>query len=302
VPDACWPVRAKVRSRLHYYLADREAHATEPGARAVLLHLDGRVSETSTANVAIVRGDTITTPPPHDALPGVSLRHVRGIAESHGLSWATRSLTVDDLAAVYRRLYPSLVRTAFLLVDTREQAEEVVQEAFAKAFPKWDRLRIPEAYVRTCVVNGCRRVQRRRGLARRLVVPPIDEVRNEHDHIADAVRALPSPQREVVVLRYYLQATDAEIAATLKIALGTVKSSLHRARAALREQLVTRANDVEGRSCTTPMQLTRWTRSSASSPTPCADVPTASPPRPSATPTCSGASCTAVAAPRPWRP
>lgn len=154
----------------------------------------------------------------------------------------------DDLAAVYRRLYPSLVRTAFLLVDTREQAEEVVQEAFAKAFPKWDRLRIPEAYVRTCVVNGCRRVQRRRGLARRLVVPPIDEMRSEHDHIADAVRALPSPQREVVVLRYYLQATDAEIAATLKIALGTVKSSLHRARAALREQLVPGSNDEEGRS------------------------------------------------------
>ncbi len=154
----------------------------------------------------------------------------------------------DDLAAVYRRLYPSLVRTAFLLVDTREQAEEVVQEAFAKAFPKWDRLRIPEAYVRTCVVNGCRRVQRRRGLARRLVVPPLDELRSEHDHIADAVRALPSPQREAVVLRYYLQATDAEIAVTLKIALGTVKSSLHRARAALREQLVTGANDEEGRS------------------------------------------------------
>ncbi len=151
--------------------------------------------------------------------------------------------SVDDLAAVYRRLYPSLVRTAFLLVDTREQAEEVVQEAFAKAFPKWERLRTPDAYIRTCVVNGCRRVQRRRGLARRLVVPPIDEVRSEHDHIADAVRALPSPQREVVVLRYYLQATDGEIAATLKIALGTVKSSLHRARATLREQLVTQQEE-----------------------------------------------------------
>lgn len=146
------------------------------------------------------------------------------------------SLDGDDLAAVYRRLYPSLVRTAYLLVDTREQAEEVVQEAFAKAFPKWDRLRVPEAYVRTCVVNGCRRVQRRRGLARRLVVPPLDDVGGEHDHIADAVRRLPSPQREVVVLRYYLQATDAEIAATLKLAIGTVKSSLHRARAALRDQ------------------------------------------------------------------
>ncbi len=149
----------------------------------------------------------------------------------------------DDLAAEYRRLYPSLVRTAYLLVDTREQAEEVVQDAFAKAFPKWERLRVPEAYVRTCVINGCRRVQRRRGLARRLVVPPDAAPSSEHDHIADAVRRLPSPQREVVVLRYYLQATDAEIAEALRLAVGTVKSSLHRARATLRAQLTPNEED-----------------------------------------------------------
>lgn len=144
----------------------------------------------------------------------------------------------DDPTAVYRRLYPSLVRTAYLLVDTREQAEEVVQEAFAKAFPKWERLLVPEAYLRTCVVNGCRRVQRRRGLMRRTPLERRDEsARSEHDHVADVVRALPSPMREAVVLRYYLQATDQEIADTLKIALGTVKSTLHRARARLKEEL-----------------------------------------------------------------
>ena len=144
----------------------------------------------------------------------------------------------EDPAEVYRRLYPSLVRTAFLLVDTREQAEEVVQEAFAKAFPKWDRLLVPEAYLRTCVVNGCRRVQRRRGLVRRTAIFVADDsALSEHDHVADVVRSLPSPQREAVVLRYYLQATDQEIADTLKIALGTVKSTLHRARARMKEEL-----------------------------------------------------------------
>lgn len=149
-------------------------------------------------------------------------------------------LVVDDEGPteVYRRLYPSLVRTAYLLVDTREQAEEVVQEAFAKAFPKWDRLLVPEAYLRTCVVNGCRRVQRRRGLMRRTpIFVPDESARSEHDHVADVVRALPSPMREAVVLRYYLQATDQEIADVLKIALGTVKSTLHRARARLKEEL-----------------------------------------------------------------
>lgn len=144
----------------------------------------------------------------------------------------------DQLAQVYREQYPSLVRTAYLLVDTREQAEEVVQEAFAAAFPKWDRLRVPEAYLRTSVINGCRHVQRRRGLIRRTpTYTPDDTTVTEHDHVADVVRALPSPQREAVVMRYYLQATDQEIADTLKIALGTVKSTLHRARARLKEEL-----------------------------------------------------------------
>jgi branched-subunit amino acid aminotransferase/4-amino-4-deoxychorismate lyase len=98
VPDACWPVQAKVRSRLHYFLADREAHAAEPGARAVVCHLDGRVSETSTANIAIVRDGTILAPPAADALAGVSLRCAESLAESLGLAWATRSLTEQDLA------------------------------------------------------------------------------------------------------------------------------------------------------------------------------------------------------------
>ena len=98
VPDACWPGHAKVRSRLHYFLADREAHAAEPGARAVVCHLDGRVSETSTANIAIVRDGGILTPPPTDALPGVSLRFVRSLAESLGIAWQERSLTTADLA------------------------------------------------------------------------------------------------------------------------------------------------------------------------------------------------------------
>ena len=81
-------------------------------------------------------------------------------------------------------------------------------------------------------------IHRRRRLAQRTPQYRADDVAGlEHDHVADAVRALPSPQREAVVLRYYLQATDHEIAATLKIAVGTVKSTLHRARARLKEEL-----------------------------------------------------------------
>ena len=99
VPGACWPVHAKVRSRLHYHLADREAHAAEPGARAVLEHLDGRVSETSTANIAVVSRGAITVPPPDDALGGVSLAFTRRLAERLGIPWCERSLRAADLAA-----------------------------------------------------------------------------------------------------------------------------------------------------------------------------------------------------------
>ncbi|MUH51350.1 MAG: sigma-70 family RNA polymerase sigma factor [Actinobacteria bacterium] len=143
-----------------------------------------------------------------------------------------------DATDTYQRLYEPLCRMAFLLVDTREQAEEVVQEAFARALPRWERLTNPDAYVRASVLNGCRRVHRRRALARRRPVSHDGlETAAVTDHVIDALRRLPSPQREVVVLRFYLQSTDAEIAATLNIPIGTVKSSLSRAKTRLKEDL-----------------------------------------------------------------
>jgi len=98
VPESCWPLRAKVRSRLHYVLADREAAAAEPGGRAVLAHYDGRISETSTANIAVVADGLVVTPPTTDALGGVSLGCARRLADSLGIAWRERSLTATDLA------------------------------------------------------------------------------------------------------------------------------------------------------------------------------------------------------------
>ena len=97
VPEESWPLSLKCRSRMHYHLADREADAAERGARAILCHADGRVSETSTANIAIVRGGEILSPPPADALRGVSLHYLRGLAESLGIRWREESLRVADL-------------------------------------------------------------------------------------------------------------------------------------------------------------------------------------------------------------
>ncbi|MEI6240056.1 MAG: aminotransferase class IV [Planctomycetia bacterium] len=99
VPATSWPLALKCRSRMHYHLADRAAAALEPGARAVLCHLDGRVSETSTANVAIVRRGEILTPPPADSLAGISLGYAHDLATALGIVWREASLLPDDLAA-----------------------------------------------------------------------------------------------------------------------------------------------------------------------------------------------------------
>jgi RNA polymerase sigma-70 factor (sigma-E family) len=143
----------------------------------------------------------------------------------------------EDVEAAYQRLYPQLVRLAFLLVDTTEHAEEAVQDAFAKAYSKWGRVENPDSYMRMAVVNTCRRVQRRRSLARRTPTPPGDDAVLGADDVADVVCRLPLNLRQVVVLRYYLQLSDPEIADTLGMPIGTVKSTLHRARAQMREEL-----------------------------------------------------------------
>jgi len=98
VPDASVPLALKCRSRMHYHLADREADGLERGSRALLRHADGRVSETSTANIAIVSAGTILTPPPTDALLGVSLQHLRGLAADLGIAWREQSLQSADVA------------------------------------------------------------------------------------------------------------------------------------------------------------------------------------------------------------
>jgi branched-subunit amino acid aminotransferase/4-amino-4-deoxychorismate lyase len=123
VPVECWPMHIKVRSRLHYHLADREAAAVEPGSRAVLAHLDGRISETSTANIAVVVAGQIITPPPADALGGVSLAQTRRLAERLGITWHERSLMAADLAAADEILLTST--PSCLLPATRFEGRPV---------------------------------------------------------------------------------------------------------------------------------------------------------------------------------
>lgn len=99
VPAACWPRALKCRSRMHYYLADREAAAREAGARAVLLDESGYVTEGSTANVVVYRaGEGLLSPPPSMVLPGISLAVVEELAAELQIPFGTRALEVPDVA------------------------------------------------------------------------------------------------------------------------------------------------------------------------------------------------------------
>jgi branched-chain amino acid aminotransferase len=100
VPQACWPSALKCRSRMHYYLADRLAHSLDPGSRAILLDLEGYVSEASTANVLFYRHDEgLVSPPREMILPGVSLSVLAELAAGLGLPFCFRRFSLDELAA-----------------------------------------------------------------------------------------------------------------------------------------------------------------------------------------------------------
>lgn len=153
------------------------------------------------------------------------------------------------LSELYERLYPSLLGTARLLLDDPGHAEEVVQEAFVRVRVAWWRVRDPEraaGYVRSTVANLARTGVRRRALARirdpqhargnRGTAPSAEDtavLHDEHRQVAEALHRLPRRQRECVVLRYYLDLSEAETARTLDITTGSVKTHVHRGLAAL---------------------------------------------------------------------
>jgi RNA polymerase sigma-70 factor (sigma-E family) len=165
---------------------------------------------------------------------------------------ATMAVRVDADAAIaelFRTERLRLVRLALLLVDDRETAEDVVQDAFAALHRRWPALESEQAalpYLRSCVLNGARSVLRRRRTirARRLDPPgaadPADAssvLAAEHAEVLAALRRLPHRQREVIVLRYWSELSEAEIAAALGISVGAVKSSASRGRDAIAAML-----------------------------------------------------------------
>lgn len=156
------------------------------------------------------------------------------------------------LEELYVAHWRGLVRLAVLLLRDQGAAEEVVQDSFVAMHLRWRSLRDPDkalAYLRQSVVNRSRSALRHRGVVERYVAsqPPVlspaeaaDAPALAHDRrdaILDALRALPTRQREVLVLRHYLELSETEIAETLGISRGSVKAHASRGTAALRTLL-----------------------------------------------------------------
>jgi RNA polymerase sigma-70 factor (sigma-E family) len=153
------------------------------------------------------------------------------------------------LVELYRAHYRSLVRLAALLLDDRETSEEVVQDAYVRVHGSWWRLRDPDkalAYLRQAVVNGARSRMRRQQVARKHAPKPMPDapsaeygamVEVERSAVISALHALPPRQREAVVLRYYGDLSEHEIARAMGISNGAVKSAVSRGLAALTAHL-----------------------------------------------------------------
>jgi RNA polymerase sigma-70 factor (sigma-E family) len=156
-----------------------------------------------------------------------------------------------DLAVIelYSMHYAALVRLAAMLVRDTPTAEEVVQDSFIAMHDGWDRLRDTEkalAYMRQAVVNRSRSVLRHRSVVEKNAPKPAPDMPSaehgaltllERSAVIAALRHLPERQREAIVLRYYADLSEAEIAAAMRISRGAVKSHTARGMAALRSAL-----------------------------------------------------------------
>lgn len=150
-----------------------------------------------------------------------------------------------EFTAYLETRQPALLRTAYLLTGDRHQAEDILQTALAKLYLSWTKIQhrgAVDGYVRRIMVNEnnslWRRGWKRREYAAETTPEPPPHLDSYDEGLNAAVwelvESLPRKARAVVVLRYYEQLTEAEVADTLGISVGTVKSQCSRALAALR--------------------------------------------------------------------
>ena len=141
-----------------------------------------------------------------------------------------------SFAECYAELRPEMIRLASVMTGSADLAQDLVQDAFVRLHGAWARVHEPRAYLRRAVVNACHSHHRRRRVERRhaSLSTPESNARLGADELADALDALPHRQRAALVLRYYADLSDVDIAQALKCRPGTVPSLIHRGLEQLR--------------------------------------------------------------------
>jgi RNA polymerase sigma-70 factor (sigma-E family) len=137
--------------------------------------------------------------------------------------------------AFCRQSYEPMVRLAFLLTSSIETAEDLVQDVLARTHRRWTSIVEPGAYVRRAVVNACNSYHRRRRRERAHPHRQPEPARLEADELFDVLAELPSRMRAALVLRYYQDLPENDIADLLGCAPGTARSLIHRGLARLRK-------------------------------------------------------------------
>jgi RNA polymerase sigma factor (sigma-70 family) len=150
----------------------------------------------------------------------------------------------DAFADFYRAEFGGAVRLAWLLTNRGADSEDLVQDAFARIAGRFASLETPSAYLRVAIVNACREAHRRREREQRRIERVAAEPQRSPEasdgddaQLLRLVAALPYPQRAVLVLRYWSDLPDTEIARVLDVRPTTVRSMAHRATRRLQKEL-----------------------------------------------------------------
>ncbi|MEU4690946.1 sigma-70 family RNA polymerase sigma factor [Actinoplanes sp. NPDC023714] len=180
-------------------------------------------------------------------MPTSLLRWWRGASASPVAAAVSAAPAIDEL---YRERRLPLVRLAVLMVDDLPTAEDIVQDVFTRLYRRHGTaltaVADPNAYLVSSVMNAARSALRRRRIARAYLPPRPDPAPAAEDEallgtgdreVIRALGRLTARQRQVIVLRYWSGLSEQEIAGTLRITTGTVKSTAHRALTLLRAQL-----------------------------------------------------------------
>jgi RNA polymerase sigma-70 factor (sigma-E family) len=176
-------------------------------------------------------------------------RKDRGQATLHSIKGAPDAASA--VSTLYQAHAVGMIRLAVVMLGDRAAAEDVVQDVFSGLYRRWNHLADNSnavSYVRSAILNRCRSELRRRiraeQRAARQAAPPdaasaevMALISEEHSAVLRALRELPPRQREALVLRFYLDLPETEIAAAMGVAVGTVKSTTSRGLSALAQLL-----------------------------------------------------------------